>query len=115
MSKIPEITFRTVPEGGEENYGFLNFFLPNLDNARKVSTAFKDSGIDGCFHYYDNNWHYVRKWDHLKELKSLYPLSEEFKDGLNIFKIKTFFAVRSLYWQKYFMFDKIILDRRTGY
>lgn len=83
LSQIPEIKFRTVPEGGEENYGFLNFFLPNLDIARKVSIAFKDNGIDGCFHYYDNNWHYVRKWDHLKELKSLYPLSEDVKVGIS--------------------------------
>lgn len=90
LSHIPEITFRTVPEGGEENYGFLNFFLPNLDSARKVSTAFKDTGIDGCFHYYDNNWHYIRKWDHLKHLKSLYPISNEVKQGLDYLKTKSF-------------------------
>jgi 8-amino-3,8-dideoxy-alpha-D-manno-octulosonate transaminase len=90
LSQIPEITFRTVPEGGEENYGFLNFFLPNLKIARKVSTAFKDNGIDGCFHYYDNNWHYVRKWEHLKELKSLYPLSEDVKVGISNLTTKAY-------------------------
>jgi len=83
LSQIPEITFRTVPEGGEENYGFLNFFLPNLELADKASKALKEVGIDGCFHYYNNNWHYIRKWEHLKELKSLFALSKEVKDGLN--------------------------------
>ncbi len=90
LSKIPEITFRTVPDGGEESYSFLSFFLPNLEVARNVSAALKENGIDGCFHYYDNNWHYIREWQHLKNLKSLYPISEEVKKGLNYLQTKTF-------------------------
>jgi len=83
LSAISNVEFRTVPEGGEESYAFLNFFLPTLDTARKVMTDFKTEGIDVCFHYYDNSWHYVRKWEHLKEAKSLYPLSESVKQGLS--------------------------------
>ena len=90
ISEIPEVTFRTVPDGGEESYAFLNFFLPNLDSARKTIDNFKENGIDACWHYYDNNWHYVRKWDHLKEAKSLFPISQEIKDALNILSDKTF-------------------------
>jgi 8-amino-3,8-dideoxy-alpha-D-manno-octulosonate transaminase len=90
LSQIPEVTFRTVPDGGEESYGFLNFFLPNLEVARKVSNGFKENGIDACFHYYDNNWHYIRKWDHLKNLKSLFPISSEVKTGLEYLKTKEF-------------------------
>jgi 8-amino-3,8-dideoxy-alpha-D-manno-octulosonate transaminase len=90
LSQIPEVTFRTVPDGGEESYGFLNFFLPNLQVARKVSNGFKENGIDACFHYYDNNWHYIRKWDHLKNLKSLFPISSEVKTGLEYLKTKEF-------------------------
>ena len=90
LSKIPEVTFRTVPEGGEESYAFLNFFLPDLETATKVSNAFKDNGIDGCFHYYNNNWHYIRKWEHLKELKSLFPITKEVKEGLKYLETKAF-------------------------
>ncbi len=90
LSEIPEVTFRTVPEGGEESFAFLNFFLPNLEVARNVSKAFKDNGIDVCFHYYDNNWHYIRKWDHLKDLKSLFPISQDLKEGLEYLQTKTF-------------------------
>ena len=90
LSEIEEVTFRTVPEGGEESYAFLNFFLPNLDTARKVIASFKEKGVDACFHYYDNNWHYVRKWDHLKDIKTLYPVSKEVKEGLSYLKDKTF-------------------------
>ena len=90
LSQIPEVIFRTVPEGGDQSYAFLNFFLPNLDKARKVSEAFKQNGIDACFHYYDNNWHYILRWNHLKDLKSLYSISEEVKNGLKYLQTKTF-------------------------
>ncbi|MGR7813861.1 DegT/DnrJ/EryC1/StrS family aminotransferase [Lacinutrix undariae] len=90
LSEIPEITFRKVPEGGEESYSFLSFFLPNLEIARKTSKAFKDASVDACFHYYDNNWHYIRKWEHLKDLKTLYPLSQEVKDGMKYLQTKQF-------------------------
>ena len=69
LADISEVTLRTVPAGGEESYAFLNFFMPDLETARKVMAGFKENGIDVCFHYYDNNWHYIRKWEHLKELK----------------------------------------------
>ena len=82
LSQIPEVTFRTVPEGGEENYSFLNFFLPDLETSLKVSDAFKSGGVDACFQYYNNNWHYIRKWNHLKELKSLFPIPAEVKKRL---------------------------------
>ncbi len=90
LTKVAGVSFRTVPNGGEESYAFLNFFLPDLDAARNVSKAFKDNGIDVCFHYYDNNWHYIRKWDHLKDLKSLFPISKEVKEGLEYLQTKTF-------------------------
>ncbi|MBC2846242.1 DegT/DnrJ/EryC1/StrS family aminotransferase [Winogradskyella flava] len=90
LSQVPEVTFRSVPDGGEESYSFLNFFLPNLESARQVSRAFKDNDIDVCWNYYDNNWHYIRKWEHLKDAKSLYPLTLEIKDALRKLKTKDF-------------------------
>lgn len=90
LSQIPEVIFRTVPDGGEENYSFLNFFLPSLEITTKVSEQFKQHGVDGCFHYYNNNWHYIRKWDHLKELKALYPIAAEVKQGLKYLETKEF-------------------------
>jgi 8-amino-3,8-dideoxy-alpha-D-manno-octulosonate transaminase len=90
LSKIPEVTFRTVPKGGEESYAFLNFFLLDLETANKVSKAFKDQGVDACWNYYNNSWHYIREWNHLKDLKSLFPISKEVKEGLQYLKNKSF-------------------------
>ena len=90
LSGIDGVQFRTVPNGGVESYAFLSFFLDDLSTARAVSKSFKANGINVCFHYYDNNWHYIRKWDHLKTQNSLYPLSKELREGLSYLKTKDF-------------------------
>lgn len=90
LSTIPEVTFRSVPDGGEESYAFLNFYLPNLEISQKVASAFKSSGVDVCFHYYNNNWHYIREWQHLKDIKTLYPVSPQVKEGLKYLETKQF-------------------------
>lgn len=90
LSQIPEITFRQVPEGGVESGAFLNFYLPSLEITRAVSKEFTLNGIDACFHYYDNNWHYIRKWQHLKQGTSLYPLSDAVLNGLNVIEHSDF-------------------------
>ena len=90
LADIPEVTFRTVPEGGEESGAFFNFFLPNLEIVNKVLKGFSDNGIDVCWNYYNNNWHYIKEWNHLKDLKSLFPISKEVKDGLAYLKTKDF-------------------------
>ncbi|MFD1613496.1 DegT/DnrJ/EryC1/StrS family aminotransferase [Gelatiniphilus marinus] len=90
LSQIPEVNFRTVPDGGEESYAFLSFFLPDAEIANTISKAFNDNGVDACWNYYNNNWHYIRNWNHLKDLKSLYPISTEVKKGLEYLQTKTF-------------------------
>ncbi|MGS2764867.1 DegT/DnrJ/EryC1/StrS family aminotransferase [Sinomicrobium sp. M5D2P9] len=82
LEAIPEITFRKVPEGAEENYSFLSFFLPDELVTRKVHKALGEAGVDGCFYWYDNNWHYIKKWEHLKQLKSLGKMPREIIDGM---------------------------------
>ncbi len=82
LESIPGISFRRVPEGGVENYSFLNFYLPNEQAAREAHAALGPAGVDACFYWYDNNWHYHRKWDHLKQLKSLGNLNSEIRERL---------------------------------
>ena len=77
LEKIDGVTFRRVPEGGVENYSFLSFFLPSEELTKKAHKALGKAGIDACFYWFDNNWHYYRKWEHLTNLKSLGKLPEE--------------------------------------
>lgn len=82
LTSIPEVTFRRVPETGVESYAFLNLFLPNEELARNAHKALGNHGVDACFYWFDNNWHYYKKWEHLLEQKSLGRLSEELQSGL---------------------------------
>ncbi|UGU15140.1 DegT/DnrJ/EryC1/StrS family aminotransferase [Sinomicrobium kalidii] len=90
LNTVPGITFRRVPEGAEENYSFLSFFLPDESSARKAHKALGEAGVDGCFYWYDNNWHYVRQWQHLKELKSPGKLPQEISTGMPDYQNRDF-------------------------
>ncbi|MBT8210832.1 MAG: DegT/DnrJ/EryC1/StrS family aminotransferase [Eudoraea sp.] len=79
---IPGITLRKVPAKGIQNHSFLNFFMPDEGMARKAHKALADAGIDGCFYWYDNNWHYHREWEHLKKLITLGKLNREVQEQL---------------------------------
>ncbi|NND63662.1 MAG: DegT/DnrJ/EryC1/StrS family aminotransferase [Flavobacteriaceae bacterium] len=79
LSEIDGVTFRRVPEGGVENYSFLNFFLPTAELTQKAHKALGAEGVDACFYWFNNNWHYIHGWEHLRNLKSLMPLPAEIK------------------------------------
>jgi 8-amino-3,8-dideoxy-alpha-D-manno-octulosonate transaminase len=52
--------------------------LPTEELTREVVADLKAQGIlAGNFYWYDNNWHYIRKWDHLKHAATLNALSPE--------------------------------------
>ena len=36
----------------------------------------QEHGIEGCFYWFSNQWHYIQSWEHLFELKSLNPLPQ---------------------------------------
>jgi 8-amino-3,8-dideoxy-alpha-D-manno-octulosonate transaminase len=82
LSTVGEVAFRRVPDGGVENYSFLNFFLPNEELAQKAHKALGEAGVDACFYWYNNNWHYYRKWEHLVHKKSLGKLPKEVLERL---------------------------------
>ncbi|MBR2649532.1 MAG: DegT/DnrJ/EryC1/StrS family aminotransferase [Sediminibacterium sp.] len=78
LETIPEITFRVVPEGGDDSCSFLSWFLPTAELTQAVIDAMKAEGIlAGNFYWYANNWHYIRKWDHLKQAITLNRISNE--------------------------------------
>jgi 8-amino-3,8-dideoxy-alpha-D-manno-octulosonate transaminase len=70
MADIPGIAFRYLPDPVGDSATFLTFFMPDLAKARQAVRALADAGVDGCFHWFDNNWHYIRKWDHFHALKA---------------------------------------------
>lgn len=81
LEQVPEITFRTIPEGGVDSCTFISWFLPTEAITAAVVEEMKLQGIlAGNFYWFNNNWHYIRKWDHLKNattLNRLNPLQQE--------------------------------------
>lgn len=83
LSEVPEIGFRTVPDPDGDICSFLSWFLPTEEITREVVAELRQQGIlAGNFYWYDNNWHYIRKWDHLRNATTLNPLSESQKKAL---------------------------------
>jgi 8-amino-3,8-dideoxy-alpha-D-manno-octulosonate transaminase len=70
METIPGIDFRRLPDPDGDSATFLSFFMPDLEAARQSVSALSTAGVDGCFHWFDNNWHYIRKWSHLHAMRA---------------------------------------------
>jgi 8-amino-3,8-dideoxy-alpha-D-manno-octulosonate transaminase len=70
LAQFSEISFRHIPDPKGDSATFLSFFLPDESQAREAAVSLGSAGVDSCFYWYDNNWHYIRQWDHFKELKS---------------------------------------------
>ena len=92
LQEVEGVGFRRIPEGGEANYSFLNIFLPSEEKAKKAHKALSEAGIDGCFYWYTNNWHYINGWEHLQDGKSLGTLPTAVSTALEKLKNTDFSA-----------------------
>lgn len=93
LSSVPEVSFRRIPDEEGDSCTFLSWFLPTEEITRAVVTEMKAQGIlPGNFYWYDNNWHYVRKWEHLKNAVTLNALHPEMKASIMHHASKNFSA-----------------------
>lgn len=70
LRKFTKVQLRQLPDESGDSATFLSFLLPDEATARATAQKLTAAGVDGCFYYYDNNWHYLRRWHHLHELKT---------------------------------------------
>jgi 8-amino-3,8-dideoxy-alpha-D-manno-octulosonate transaminase len=76
LAKIPGIKFRTIPDPSGDSHTFLSWFMPTPELTEAVVTELKAQQIfAGNFYWFEHNWHYIRKWDHLKTEKTLNRLN----------------------------------------
>jgi 8-amino-3,8-dideoxy-alpha-D-manno-octulosonate transaminase len=93
LSQLPEVSFRVIPDPAGDSCTFLSWFLPTEEITRAVVAEMKAQGIlAGNFYWYDNNWHYIRKWDHLKNAVALHRLSPEQTAALTKLQTQDFSA-----------------------
>jgi 8-amino-3,8-dideoxy-alpha-D-manno-octulosonate transaminase len=80
LSTVSEISFRRIPDPEGDSCTFLSWLLPTEEITRTVVNELKAQNIlAGNFYWYDNNWHYIRKWDHLKNSITLNALHPDLK------------------------------------
>jgi 8-amino-3,8-dideoxy-alpha-D-manno-octulosonate transaminase len=92
LKDISGISFRRIPDTEGDTGSFLSFFLPSAELAKDAAKALAEAGIAGNPYWFDNNWHYIRKWEHLKNASFLNRISEEQKQGILHHANKTFDA-----------------------
>jgi 8-amino-3,8-dideoxy-alpha-D-manno-octulosonate transaminase len=69
LSDCSAVTFRKVPDSQGDSSTFFSILLPDEEKTRKSLQLMNESKIPGAIYWYDNNWHYIRQWEHLKMLK----------------------------------------------
>jgi 8-amino-3,8-dideoxy-alpha-D-manno-octulosonate transaminase len=74
FAKFPQISFRKFPDKQGDSATFLDFFLNDELTARKVLKVFDKYGI-GYAYWYDNNYHYFKNWEHIKQMKTAAKLA----------------------------------------
>ena len=80
LATVPEISFRRVPDEEGDSCSFLTWFLPTEAITKEVVAELKAQGLlAGNFYWFINNWHYISKWDHLKNAVTLNHLHPDLK------------------------------------
>ena len=69
LSGYPQISFRDIPDKNGDSATFLDFFLRDEATARRVIKAFDVNNVPYAY-WYDNNYHYFKNWEHVRQLKS---------------------------------------------
>ena len=93
LASVPEITFRVVPDPAGDSCSFVSWFLPTEQITQAVVAEMKAAGIlAGNFYWYQNNWHYISKWDHLKGAAFLNTQSPAVVETVRNYADKSFTA-----------------------
>jgi 8-amino-3,8-dideoxy-alpha-D-manno-octulosonate transaminase len=82
LAAVDGIELRKLPDPEGDSATFVTFFAKNEETARRVTRALKESGTEGVFYWYDNNWHYIRNWKHFKERRFVNPVSGDILGGM---------------------------------
>ena len=91
LVQVPEISFRRVPDPKGDIFTFLSWFLPTEEATRAVMAELKQqNAAAGNMYWYEHNWHYIRKWEHLTRAATLNKLNEAQEKALRSLKIDGF-------------------------
>lgn len=75
LGTVEGVTFRDIPDNEGDSATFFSFFLPTEEATRAAMKGFAEAKIAGTQYWYDNNFHYIKNWQHLKDMKTIAPLA----------------------------------------
>jgi 8-amino-3,8-dideoxy-alpha-D-manno-octulosonate transaminase len=74
LSDIPDIKWRAYADRNGDSGTFVNFFLPTQAIARKAVDQMRADGVGGFDYWYENMYHFINQWEHLKAMKTPFKL-----------------------------------------
>jgi 8-amino-3,8-dideoxy-alpha-D-manno-octulosonate transaminase len=92
LAQFSQISFRHFPDPNGDCATFMDFFLSDETSARAVVKALQEEGvpaITGVQYWYDNNFHYIKNWEHLRNLTTaskIYAQTIELPQDYNDYK-----------------------------
>ena len=69
LSQYDEVSFRVIPDEAGDNAWFLSVIMPTEARAKEVVKALGEENIPAVFYWYANNWHYLKNWTHIQQMK----------------------------------------------
>ena len=82
LSQFAEVSFRRIPDPEGDQGSFLTFMLPTEARTLEINQKLKDAGVDGCFYWYANNWHYIKNWPQIQNMVGAAKLPIHLNDDL---------------------------------
>lgn len=68
LGGIPGLGFRKQCDDAGDSATFFHMLFPDEATARAAHKAMGEAGVGGAY-WYDNMYHYIKQWQHLKDLK----------------------------------------------
>jgi len=82
LSQFSEVSFRRLPDPAGDQAGFLTFMLPTEARTIEINQKLKEAGVDGCFYWYVNNWHYIKNWPQIQNMVGAAKLPIHLNDNI---------------------------------
>ena len=89
LKKFSQVTFRDLPDEAGDSGTVINIFLPTAGEAERVAGEMAKEGLNAAY-WYNNNYHYIKNWEHLKEMKTAAPVGLQFFDNPQDYKTVKF-------------------------
>ena len=73
LSSIPGLAFRKQCDDAGDSATFFHLLMPTADAAFALHKDLGSQGI-GTMYWFNNMYHYIKQWDHVKDLKMPYRM-----------------------------------------